>query len=404
MFLNRDRFEQTLARSGFDALIATTPQNVQYAAGYVSERLHNFVALQSYVLMPRAVEEFCLILPSTEMVHLASKRTAVAALRRYGAFFVMAEQNARLTAEEGRLLDLLDQVPGVASPVDALGDAVERAGLASARLGLDEDNMPWPILARLRERLPTATFEPAASWFRFIRMVKTEREIGVLKRVAAINESGLTAAISACQAGIGEDVAHARFREEVTRAGATPRLWGTSSGANSSCFFWPGARMLELGDLVRIDCGCTIEGYWSDTGETVAVGEPRPAQRRAYEAIRVAIEAGIEAARAGTAVTVIGDRVLEVAHREGLTDLQRHHCGHGIGLELYEPPMLVRSGGRSDIFAGGFEDTLLEPGMVINIEAPYYRLGFGGLHLEHTVLVRSSGPELLSDARHLRLG
>ena len=403
MLLNQGRFQRALEQAGYAALIATTPQNVQYAAGYVSERLHNFVGLQNYVLMPRALDEFCLILPSTEMVHLSSQQALVANVKRYGAFFVMSEESVLLSAEERRLLHLLESVSGYKTAADALAEAIEQAGLASARLGLDENNIPWPFLAQLRDRLPDATFEPAARWFAFVRMVKTEREIELLKQVCAINEGGLQAAIASSRAGIGEDVPYAGFREEVTRAGATPRLWGTSSGANSSCFFWPGNRTLIPGDLVRIDCGCTREGYWADTGETVAVGESRPAHRQAYEAIRVAIEAGIEMARPGVAVSALGDRVMEVARREGLTDLQRHHCGHGIGLELYEPPMLVRSGGKSDIFAGGFEDTVLEPGMVINIEAPYYRLGFGGLHLEHTVVVRSSGPEVLTGKRELRL-
>jgi Xaa-Pro dipeptidase len=403
LLLNRTRFEEVIARSGLSALVATTPQNIQYAAGYHSERLHNFVALQAYVVMPPAPEDFCLILPSTEMVHLSSKRMSALRLRRYGTFHVMAETDAVFTTEELRLQQLLAEVPMSPSSVLALADALRKSGLAQGRIGIDESNMPWPVLDELRSRLPEARLEPAASWFHFMRMVKTEAELELARRVCAINEEGLRAALGAIRVGEGEDRYYEAFRSQVVALEATPRLWGTSSGRNSSCFFWPGTRTLEPGDLVRIDCGCTRDGYWADTGITAVCGEPRPEHARVYRAIERAIEAGIEAARPGRPVSHVCETVLEVARREGLTDLQRHHCGHGIGLELYEPPMLTRAGGRSDIFAAGFEDTVLEPGMVVNIEAPYYRLGFGGLHLEHTVLVGRDGPEVLTGPRELHV-
>ena len=129
----------------------------------------------------------------------------------------------------------------------------------------------------------------------------------------------------------------------------------------------------------------------------------RPEHQCVYNILKEAIEAGIEAARPGVPVTAICDKVMGIAHKRGLTDLERHHCGHGIGRELYEAPMLVRSNARSDIFAGGFENIVLEPNMVINIEAPYYRIGFGGLHLEHTVRVTEGAPETLTGVRDLRV-
>jgi Xaa-Pro dipeptidase len=401
VLIHTERFALALEQSGLDALVATTPQNVTYAAAYESERLHNFVALQTYVVMPPRLEDFCLILPSSEMVHLGSKTTHAGRLMRYGTFHVMTEKGAALTAEEGKLRRLLASVPALPGPIEALAAALREAGLARARIGIDQNNLPWPLYERLQALLPDARLEPAARWFHFMRMVKTQAEIELLREVAAINEAGLEAALAAIAGGRSEDGAYAAFRSSVALAGATPRLWGTSSGQNSSCFFWPGERRLEPGDLVRIDCGCVRRGYWADTGVTAVCGLPRPEHVRVYRALERALEAGIEAARPGRPVAVLFETVMAVARREGLADLERHHCGHGIGLELYEPPMLVPAGASSDIFAGGFEDTLLEPDMVLNLEAPYYRLGFGGLHLEHTLRIRPDGPELLTGRREL---
>jgi Xaa-Pro aminopeptidase len=83
--------------------------------------------------------------------------------------------------------------------------------------------------------------------------------------------------------------------------------------------------------------------------------------------------------------------------RRGLPGFERHHCGHSIGLELYEPPMVVGEGRTSDIFAQG-PDRLLESGMLVNIEAPLYHLGFGGMNVEDTLLVTATGAEWLTGA------
>jgi Xaa-Pro aminopeptidase len=401
MLLNASRFVETLAIHGYAALVATTPQNVQYAAGYHTERFQNFVALQTYVLMPPRVEDFVMVLPTTELMHLSSKGTNIKKINRYGTFFVMRDGQAELTTNEARLVSLLETAPAYPSAVEALAIALEEAGLARERIGIDENNLPWPTFDALRERLPNARFEPASHLFRQIRLVKTEREIALLRQVCAINEQSMQASISAARAGVREDEPYRVFRETFAAHGAVPRLWGTSSGQDSSCFFWPGSRTLERGDLIRIDCGGTFEGYWADTGITVACGQARPEHERVYRILTDAIAAGIDDAKPGAPVSAVGESVMRMAHRLGLSDLERHHCGHGIGLELYEPPMLVRREARSDIFASGFENIELEPNMVINIEAPYYRLGFGGLHLEHTIRVTERGPEILTGPRDL---
>ena len=402
MLANRDRLAEGIARAGLDALVATTAQNVEYAAGYDSERLHNFVALQAYAIV-RPEGAPTIVLPSTEMVHLASKGCEAGTVCRYGSFFVMREPDVVLTAQEERLVALMGETPAAPGPVEALAEALRSEGLADGRIGIDEDNFSFVRAHELRALLPSLRVEPAARWFRFARMVKTEAEIGRLAEVARINEAALAAALERTGVGASEDEAYVAFRETMAKSGATPRLWGTSSGRNSSCFFWPADRRLENGDLVRIDCGGPRRGYWSDTGVTAVCGAPHPEHVRRYDALKLAIEAGVEAARPGAPVSAVAEAVMAVAAARGLPDLERHHCGHGIGRELYEAPMLVRARARSDIFAGGFEDVTLEAGMVLNVEAPYYRLGFGGLHLEHTVLVRPGGPELLTGDRSLRI-
>ena len=76
---------------------------------------------------------------------------------------------------------------------------------------------------------------------------------------------------------------------------------------------------------------------------------------------------------------------VQTVRNSGIPHYQRHHCGHGIGLEFYDPPLI-----------SPHDHTKIEEGMVLNIETPYYELGFGGLQVEDTVLVTESGVRYLT--------
>jgi Xaa-Pro aminopeptidase len=81
--------------------------------------------------------------------------------------------------------------------------------------------------------------------------------------------------------------------------------------------------------------------------------------------------------------------ICDVARRHGLDGYSRPSLGHGIGLEVYDPPVIRAN-----------EDVRLQPGMVLNVEAPFYELGFGGVQVEDTLLVTDSGFEYLAQYPH----
>jgi Xaa-Pro dipeptidase len=81
------------------------------------------------------------------------------------------------------------------------------------------------------------------------------------------------------------------------------------------------------------------------------------------------------------------EAAVRAVRRSGLPEYRRAHCGHGIGLQLYDAPLL-----------GPRDETVLEPGMVVNIEVPCYELGFGGMQLEDTAVVTDGTPLLLTHA------
>jgi len=394
MLLNRERAEGVMREQRLDALIATTPENVIYVSNDDSDRLFFFINMQVAALLPRDGLEPCLIVPGTELPYLAGEPSWIQDIRVFGTFYASQGNERPLNEVERRLLDLL-QRPRAASLVEALADAVRGRGLEGGCLGLDEMNVPPRTRAALIAALPRATFVDAFDIFREIRMVKTAEEIERLRRAAHINQAALQAVLAAAHVGLTDADLRATYFKTVTELGGVPRMWGSSAGPRSSCFFSVGHEPLGWGDLIRLDVGCRYQHYFADTARTAVVGEPTREQSRAYTAIRRGVQAACECIRPGVKVSEVFDLCLGTIRAGGLPAFERHHCGHSIGLELYEPPMVIGGGRTSDIFAAG-PDRTLEPGMLVNIEAPLYHLGFGGMNVEDTLLVTAEGAEWLT--------
>lgn len=394
MLLNRERGEWLMRERGLDALLATTPENVIYVSNDDSDRLFLFINMQVAALLPRDGLGPCLIVPGTELPYLAGEPSWITDVRAFGTFFV-TQGNARpLNEFEQRLLALMNR-PRAASLAETIAGVVKDRGLDGGTLGLDEMNVPPRTMETLKTALPRVRFVEAFDLFREIRMVKTPEEISRLRRASEINQAGLEAIIRAAGKGVTDAELRSVYFKTVTELGAVPRMWGSSAGPRSSCFFSVGHEPLQAGDLIRLDVGCRYLHYFADTARTLVVGEPSPAQRQAYVAIRTGVQAACERARPGVKVSELYDVCMSTIRKNGLPLFQRHHCGHSIGLELYEPPMVVGGGRTSDIFAQG-PDRVLEPGMLLNIEAPLYHLGFGGMNVEDTLLVTPTGAEWLT--------
>jgi Xaa-Pro dipeptidase len=394
MLLNRERAEGVMREQRLDALIATTPENVIYVSGDESDRLFFFINMQVAALLPRDGLDPCLIVPGTELPYLAGDPSWIQDIRAFGTFYVSQGNERPLNEVERRLRDLL-QGPRAASLVDAVAGAVRDRGLDGATIGLDEMNVPPRTMAALKESLPRVRFLEAFNLFREIRMVKTAEEIERLRRAARINQAALQAVLAVAHGGLTDTDLRATYFKTVTELGGVPRMWGSSAGPRSSCFFSVGHEPLERGDLIRLDVGCRYQHYFADTARTAVVGEPTREQARAYGAIRRGVQVACERIRPGVRVSEVFDLCLGTIRASGLPAFERHHCGHSIGLELYEPPMVIGGGRTSDVFAAG-PDRALEPGMLVNIEAPLYHLGFGGMNVEDTLLVTAEGAEWLT--------
>jgi len=166
----------------------------------------------------------------------------------------------------------------------------------------------------------------------------------------------------------------------------------------------PGKRTLQEGDIIGIDCGAVVDGYFGDAARTVAVGRIDPESAKLLEVTRRALAEGIAAARPGARVSDIGAAVEAVAIVNGY-GVVRDFVGHGVGTALHEEPQIPNYG-------PGGRGSLLKAGMVLAIE-PMFNLGRAEVgvdpdgwtvrtrdrsksaHFEHTIALEPQGAVIL---------
>ncbi|MGI9356933.1 MAG: M24 family metallopeptidase, partial [Rhizobiaceae bacterium] len=156
-----------------------------------------------------------------------------------------------------------------------------------------------------------------------------------------------------------------------------------SVGANP----WGGNAAVEPGDLIKVDVGCLVAGYTSDTGRTFVLGPPTDLQARLFDALLQGYSAGTGLLRPGVALSKVHQAVLNAIRVAGFRDYTRGHFGHGLG---------VGPGSEEWPFISADADTVFEPGMVMAFECPWYINGLGGMIVENQLLITEHGHEMMN--------
>jgi Xaa-Pro aminopeptidase len=224
-----------------------------------------------------------------------------------------------------------------------------------------------------------------------LRSVKDPGELAAIEQAAALTDAAFDHVLSILRPGMREvDVALALegyMRGNGSEGVAFQAI--AASGPNSSK---PHAgvsmRVIGEGDLLTMDFGARLQGYCADLTRTVVIGRASDEQRRIYEAVLAANEAGRAAVRAGAHGAEVDGVARTLLTECGYGDAFGHGLGHGVGLEVHEMPGLRKT--STDV---------LEAGNVVTVEPGVYLPGFGGVRIEDLVAVEQGGCKLLSNAR-----
>jgi len=269
---------------------------------------------------------------------------------------------------------------------------LERCALESGRVGVESTVFRHREIAELGRTAPALTLESCDKILMGFRTHKAADEIECIRRAAQLTEIALDAMIEHIKPGVTEVQLRNRFQIEALEAGADGLGFDSLvvSGPRAALqHAAPSERALEHGDVVLFDVGARHLGYTADITRTFAVREASAELRSIYDVVREANQAAFEAAGPGVPASIVDAAAREVIEKAGYGETFIHGTGHGLGLDVHEPPRVAPG-----------SDAVLSEGMVFTIEPGIYLSGRLGVRIEDDVVVTSSGAERLTSFDH----
>lgn len=375
-----------LRDAGVDALVATSPANIQYLTGYRSWTQPLLTASTTFLVLT-AERKRILVLPQSESDFIAMSEYEADEVRTFGTFYIeSAAPGAELTENEQNMARLSSGKMNTLTWAELLCDALAAEGLSKAILAVDEGHLVPSYWLLLQEKLPEAELRDAFQLMLRVRAVKTPYEIEALRQSSACTEAAILASLRVATGGATDREIRDAFEKSLIESGAEHFFSAIGVGSRT-CFpnVQPDGTPLQGGGLLRYDVGCRLQGYSSDLARNATLGPAPEKVRRYYQAMLSGEEAAIQHMRPGVLACDVFAAAMEAVAKSGMPHYKRHHCGHAIGLDMYEMPII-----RPD------DRTPLESGMTFCIETPYYELGLGGIQVEDMVAVTDGGAEMLT--------
>jgi Xaa-Pro aminopeptidase len=272
---------------------------------------------------------------------------------------------------------------------DARRQALAGAAAGLGRLGLEADNVTWAQKRRYgADWFPDAQLVPTTGLVESLRLVKDAGEVARIEAACEMADAALAAVRHRLGEGPTEAEVALELEWQMRRLGAEAPSFETivASGPNGAMPHHRAAdRRIAEGDLVVLDFGALVDGYHSDMTRTVMVGDPSDTQARMYEVVREAQAAGVAAVRAGAEASAVDAACRSVIRDAGWDEAFLHATGHGVGLDIHEPPRVARTA-----------DAMLADGQVVTVEPGVYLAEHGGVRIEDTVVVTSEGCRTLT--------
>jgi Xaa-Pro aminopeptidase len=347
------RLQKQLGGNKLDSLLVTHLPNIRYLCGFSG-------SAGALLVSEKGAELFT-----------DSRYTSQAQEEVKGAKVVIARKVLLLSVAEW----LGKRSQGSRSKALTIGIEEEALSVASRRRFVDA------LPSRIRLRQTPSLVEKA-------RMIKDAEEIGLIRAAVLAGAKLFDTALKTIRPGVAEMEVAAEMEYAARKGGASAMSFDTIIAAGERSALPHGraseARIPSKGFVV-CDFGVILAGYCSDMTRTVWVGRVSDGARQAYEAVREAQQAGLDAIRPGAGVDEVDQAARKSLKKSGLARYFTHSTGHGVGLEIHEAPKVAA--GQQDVLA---------PGMVITIEPGIYIPGKWGIRIEDMAVVTETGCEVLT--------
>ena len=257
------------------------------------------------------------------------------------------------------------------------------------RIGIESEHFTVAERSRLAAMVPRdSLLRPAPALIERSRTVKDAEEIEQIQSAVLLGADLFDVILKMTRPGVKESEVAAELEYAARKAGAEGMSFPTiiAGGTRSSL---PHGRASEATipsrGFVVCDFGVILAGYCSDVTRTMHVGRPTSEARRIYEAVRQAQQAAIEAVQPGVTAGEVDQAARKLLKKSNLDRYFTHSTGHGVGLEIHEPPRIATG-----------QEEILHPGMVITIEPGVYIPGKFGVRIEDMVVVTERGCQVLT--------
>ncbi|HEV7266776.1 MAG TPA: Xaa-Pro peptidase family protein [Falsiroseomonas sp.] len=400
--IDRALTARLLAAAGLDALLVAAPETFLWATGAAAGVAMGWRRLGPAMAVVPADPARPVGAVVTDLFAGGAEAAGCAPLRAH-AIWPEALSIRHLLPSDADATTLIaaataGRPPGFARPATfdrdlALGllrEVLSRMGLAGARIGAELSAVPAADRGALLDAVAPARISDATPLVDRLRAHKSPGEIALLREAGAITEAALLAFMPAIREGATRSALGRAFLElvqaETARRGtaASVTAW-EYVGFGTSPWVSPGG--LLRGDVIKVDVGAVVGGYTADLARSFTLG---PAPRRAgqvHSALRDAFEAGRPMFRPGAALRDIHAACLCAVHDAGFPSYARGHFGHGLGASIWSEEWP---------YTAADSDAVLEPGMVMAFEAPWYIDGIGGFIVEDMLLITETGAETLA--------
>jgi Xaa-Pro aminopeptidase len=341
------KFQQTLNAEHLDGFIVTHPANLRYLCGYTG---------------------------SNGLLLFLNGRNTFFTDGRYTIQASEEVKSVRVAIAGGALIK----------------DATALIGkLRSAAIGFEADLTTVAAADQMRSlTTKRIRWKATSGLIMRQRMIKDSEELKLIKAAVNLGAEVYSEALKSLRPGLPETEVAGKLEFAARRSGADGMSFETIVAGGKRGALPHGrasSAPIPKRGYVVIDSGVILRGYCSDMTRTAHVGCVSRAERVWYKAVLEAQLAGVAAVRPGATGADVDKAARSVLRKAKLDRYFTHSTGHGVGLEIHEPPRI-----------GKLQVEKLEPGMVITIEPGIYVPGKGGIRIEDMVVVTTGGAEVLT--------
>jgi Xaa-Pro aminopeptidase len=352
--------------------------------------------------MDEAEVDLLFLQPSSDLEYLTGVERAIPMFGQIqyahgwvaGAFFRSGGDPVFVLPRMMAVFDVAGELPGDVVVVSERDDgtalfATAAAGMGDVRTLAVGDRVWAETLLHLTDVLAPETVLTGSALVNELRRTKSPEELEVMERACGVCDEAMALVAPQVRPGatmleLVEELEHSMRLLGSRVPSFTTHVFTSFVGGKNS---WEESRSepIEEGDVVMFDFGAVVDGYCSDFGRTVCVGEPGAEVRDAYELVLAAQEAGRAALRPGVPASEVNRACRQPIEEGGHGPDFKHRMGHGIGLDVHERPFLSEE-----------EETPLEAAMTFTDEPSILADGRFGVRIEDVVVCEPEGGRKLN--------